>query len=114
LDHSITHEVVGSCQGATRIPEHKGISPADAARAAVSDDSSGSADEVELHRYPAVPAVAPALLSAATPAGLAVRGAPAVGRTMRATRNAHLHYASAAVRVPAQGVWGTLLKYITV
>jgi hypothetical protein len=47
-----------------------------------SDDSSGSADEVELHRYPAVPtvpAVAPALLSAATPAGLAGRGAPAGG-----------------------------------
>jgi transposase InsO family protein len=75
-----------------------------------SDDSSGSADEVELHRYPAVPtvpAVAPALLSAATPAGLACRGAPEVGRPVRATQHAHPHYASAAVRVPAQGVEGT-------
>jgi hypothetical protein len=75
-----------------------------------SDDGSDSADEVELHRYPAVPtvpAVAPALLSAATPAGLAGRGPPAVGRPVRATRNAHPHYASAAVRVPAQGVGGT-------
>jgi hypothetical protein len=75
-----------------------------------SEDGSDSADEVEVHRYPAVPtvpAVAPALLSAATPAGLAGRGAPAVGRPVRATRNAHPHYASAAVRVPAQGVGGT-------
>jgi hypothetical protein len=74
-----------------------------------SDDSSGSADEVELYRYPAVPtvpAVAPALLSAVTPAGLAVRGAPAVGRPVRATRNAH-PITRAAVRVPAQGVGGT-------
>jgi hypothetical protein len=70
-----------------------------------SDDGSNSADEVELHLYPAVPtvpAVAPTLLSAATQAGPAGRWASAVGRPVRATWNAHPHYAS--VRVPAQGV----------
>jgi hypothetical protein len=29
LDHSMTHEVVGSGQGETRMPEHIGLSPAE-------------------------------------------------------------------------------------
>jgi hypothetical protein len=75
--------------------------------AGASDDGSVSADEVELHRYPAVPAVPPvatAGTSAAPPAGLTGNGVQAVGRPMRASRNPHPKYASAATREPEQGI----------
>jgi hypothetical protein len=69
--------------------------------AGASDDGSNSADEVELHRYPAMPAsppVAPAVPSAALPAELTGSGAQAVGRPVQASRNPHPRYASAATR----------------
>jgi hypothetical protein len=77
--------------------------------AGASNDGSVSADEVELHRYPAVPAVPPVATagpSAAPPAGLPGNGVQAVGRPMRASRNPHPKYASAATREPEQGVGG--------
>jgi hypothetical protein len=77
--------------------------------AGASDDGSNSADEVELHSYPAVPAsppVAPAVPSAALPAELTGSGAQAVGQPVQASRNPHPRYASAATRQPAQGVGG--------
>jgi hypothetical protein len=77
--------------------------------AGASDDGSVSADEVELHRYPAVPAVPPVATtgpSAAPPVGLPGNGVHAVGRPMRASRNPHPKYASAATREPEQGVEG--------
>jgi hypothetical protein len=77
--------------------------------AGASDDGSISADEVELHRYPAVPAVSPVATagpSAAPPAGLTGSEVQAVGRPVRASRNPHPRYASAATREPGQGVGG--------
>jgi hypothetical protein len=100
--------------------------------AGASNDDSDSADEVDLHRYPAGPAVptmAPAVQTAAPPTGPAAPPvgpaappagrqqsaqaearqltAPAVGRPVRATRNAYPRYANAAVRELAQGIGGT-------
>jgi hypothetical protein len=77
--------------------------------AGASDDGSVSADEVELHRYSAVPVVPPVATagpSVAPPAGLTGSGVQAVGRPMRASRNPHPKYASAATREPEQGVGG--------
>jgi hypothetical protein len=37
-DHSVTHVVVGSCQGETRMSEHVGISPAEEGWAVANDN----------------------------------------------------------------------------
>jgi hypothetical protein len=37
-DHSMTHVVVGSCQGETRTSEHMGISPAEAGWTVANDN----------------------------------------------------------------------------
>jgi hypothetical protein len=74
-----------------------------------SNDGSASADEVELHRYPAVSAVPPVAAagpSAAPPARLTGSGVQAVGRPVRSSRNPYPRYASAATREPEQGVGG--------
>jgi hypothetical protein len=55
---------------------------------------------------PAVPPVATAGPSAAPPAGLTGSGVQTGGRPMRASRNPHPKYASAATREPEQGVGG--------
>jgi hypothetical protein len=70
--------------------------------------------------YPAVPAVPPvatAASSAGPPAGLTGSGVQAVGRPVRASRNPHPRYASAATREPEQdigGIRGEPLSRLTV